>query len=227
MKPGLLLTSIALASLAGTSGTLYSVHQHRGVEIARLRTENADLRREISRRHTEAARAHSAPLPSRPTAPLAPEAQERPGAEPVSTADYREQGNAEPVAALQTFAWAGDRGDAERVQQMIAFDEPARQKALAFYRGLPAEVRSKLTSVEALAAAELTADMIKHPFPRSHILERAASVEAESTDRVNVRLIGSVREHNTFQRTSQGWKFVITEKMVDRFLEAHSQPTTR
>ena len=222
MRRTLLLSSIALGAFLGTAGLRYVVQQGRVDELARLRSENADLRFEISRKHTAALRAEGRSPKAPPAVEVAPAAIE--GAPPPAgyAADYRDEGNAEPVAALQTFAWAGDRGDAEAVQRLITFDDPALRKALSFFQALPPEARSRYPSVEALAAAELTADIIKRPFPRSHVLERAV-VETKGPDRVDVRLVGAAREHNVFQRTSSGWKFVITEEMVDRFLARRRQ----
>ena len=64
--------------------------------------------------------------------------------------------------------------------------------------------------------------MIEHPFPRAALLERG-TVESVKDDRVMLRLPGTGRDRSEFQRTPEGWKFAITEPLVDRFLAARSK----
>ncbi|MBE2214391.1 MAG: hypothetical protein IAE82_11010 [Opitutaceae bacterium] len=209
---------VALGSFLVTAGALVLFGRSRAAEAAQLRDANSKLRFEAIRRHATApdTPAESAPAPTVPQAESPRPSGPTPAAA-VVVDDYRNEGTATPAAAMQTFAWAGDQGDAAAVQRLITFDPAARTKALAYLETLPAEIRAQVTSPEQMAAAELTADMIQHPFPRASMLERIVA-ESATDERVVYRLPGPLRDRTVFQHTADGWKYVITEPMVDLFL---------
>jgi len=57
------------------------------------------------------------------------------------TRTYRDEGAGTAVAALQTFAWACDRGDTAAVKQLLAFDPDARAKIETYFESLPLKRR--------------------------------------------------------------------------------------
>jgi len=136
---------------------------------------------------------------------------------PAQTADYRNEGLATPLATLQTFAWACDRGDIEVVQKLLFFDGPARAKAEALLASMPSTARTAWKSPEEMAATLLTSANMNGPFPGAAILEKA-TVEPIREGRVMLRLPDTPKDRGEYQKTEDGWRYVITEKMVDDYL---------
>lgn len=223
-----LKTSALVAPVAAlaTLAALFFVHQSRAREVGSLRYENDRLRRTAYERLHPAPATPVAPptVASVPTAaaPTAP-AGVPPAANVVPL--YRDEGNATPLAALQTFAFACDRGDAAAVGRLLFFDPAAQQKAEAYLASQPEELRSRWPSVQAMAATLLTGNIMEHPFPAAEILA-TASLEPASADRVVVRLPGTPKDRIEFQRTASGWSYVITEAAVDAYL-ARARPAPR
>lgn len=234
------MTPLKLALITGslvallTVGGHYHVRQGRMNEAVRLRTENDRLRFEASRRHQvemakgDASAAKVAPTVSsegkRERAPadnspvdLAMEDSRLPGTE------YRNEGQATPVAAMQTLAWSCDQGDAARMEQLIRFDEAARPKAEAFFRSLPPQARAQWATPEAMAAALLISGGINSPYPVDNIIAQAR-VEELGAGRKVVHLPGTSRERMEFQETADGWKYAISEAMVDDYIRRATAP---
>ncbi|MFT3783798.1 MAG: hypothetical protein QM790_17440 [Nibricoccus sp.] len=203
----------ALLAAALTAGTFYYRHHQQAREVGRLRYENNRLLHQAYLHHA------STPAPSA----LAPEnTTPAPATTPNSVPaklieNYRDEGQATPLAALQTFAWACDRGDTQRVAQMLMFDPSARTKAEAFLAGLPEDTRSRWKSVDEMASTELTFAIMQSPFPNADVLD-AARFEAVSDERTQFRLPGTRRDRSTFQKSDGLWKYVITEAMVDAYI---------
>ena len=210
---------VAVAAAAVTAGTLYLWQQHRAEEAQALRTSNQELRREILARSRHAAQERTSastnadPAPTKVSQPM-PAAT---AAEQPVEADYRDEGQSTPGATLQTIAWACDRGDEGRMAKLIMFESAARQKAEAYLATLPPETRQRFSTAEALAAMALVADGMQRPYPRARLLARATT-EPVSPDIVRVRLPGTPKDGGLYQRTSDGWKWLITEAMVDAYL---------
>lgn len=208
----------ALASAVLTAGCLYYIHHRRSAEAGRLRWQNNQLRVQA------VARARDAAPRNQPVVTVAPPrenpaavAESLPQTDPIVPPIYRNEGTASPRAALQTFAWSCDQGDARAVANLIVFDEAARAKAVQLFDHMPAQARGSWTSVDDMAAGLLTMSGMSAPFPNADVLERA-ELEELSTDRVRLRLNGAPRDGTEFQRTAQGWKFAVTEAMVDGYI---------
>jgi len=232
LKRSLVAAAVAAAL---TLATHYAVRASHLKEANRLREANDRIRFEISQRRQAQVRNKSVPSPVPAPTHAAPgelngvssnrEATEGPlnGTKREQTGDYRREGQDTPVAALQSFAWACDHGDLATMQQLIVFDAAARTKAAAYLASLPANVRAQWSSPEAMAAAMLVADGIDHPYPIAGILAQAKT-EALSAERVVLHLPDTgLREHSEYQKMSEGWKYVITEEMVDRYLRRAAQ----
>lgn len=121
-------------------------------------------------------------------------------------------------AALVAFAAACNRGDAPAAAALLQFDPAAKHKALAFMAGLPPALRGKWQGPEELAADLLINGAIGNPYPAEPVLA-TASEERIGEQRVALLLPGTVRERLEFQETAGGWKHVITETMVDDYLQ--------
>jgi hypothetical protein len=68
-----------------------------------------------------------------------------------------------------------------------------------------------------MAAALLTQSIMARPFPNADILE-TATPEAIGEGRVKMRMPNVPRDGTEYQQTAEGWKYAVTEKMVDDYL---------
>jgi len=207
-----------------TLGCLYWIDQGRAREAGALRREIAELRARAA-----AAGGRSA-LPATTAATAVAVAPVAHPAPPVADATpppplpiYRNEGRASARAALQTLAWASDRGDVAAVQDMLVFDDVARVKAQRFFESLPPEARGSWRTVDDMAAMLITKSGMEAPFPAADILD-AVELETIGPDRARMRMHGTRRDGAEFQRTSAGWSYVITEAMVDRYMRQAANP---
>lgn len=219
-----LKTSVIVAMLSGlaTAGGLFKLRQERWREARHLEVQNSQMRLAVYQRNQA--------LITSATPAMAAISTSRKDPAPASAGEaksaieyYRNEGNATPLDTLQTFAWACDRGDVELVGRLILIDEAARPKAQAFRAGLPEKVRAQWKTVDEMAAAMLTESIMARPFPNADILE-TATVEPISAGRVKLRMPNVPRDGTEYQQTADGWKYVITEKMVDAYLSQMRQP---
>jgi hypothetical protein len=213
-----LITS--LLSIVVTAGGLTYFQHKRLRESRQLQRQNEQMRVEASRRYLAMMAAKTPPVSSGPTAPTnalpASVAASPPTQNPAES--YRNEGNATPLAALQTFAWACDRGDTEAVRRLLHIDVGARPKAEAFMASLPAAGRSHWKNVDEMAAKVLIHSIMARPYPNADILE-TATVEPITADRVRVRLSDVPIDGTEYQKTAEGWKYVLTEAVVDNYIK--------
>lgn len=214
----------ALVATAITAGCLYLVNQRRAAEARSLRMENSRLLMRVLERQSRAPLSESvgALPPAAPDAagPAAPEPAPVPG-DTLVVPVYRDEGVATARAALQTFAWACDRGDAKAVARLFVFDDAARAKAVGLLARMPADVRARWSSVDDMAAELLTLNVMSVPFPGADVLERAR-LEEIGAGRVRLHLNGAPRHGTELQQTPDGWRYAITERMVDDYIR-HSE----
>ncbi|MEO6996086.1 MAG: hypothetical protein ABI273_20960 [Lacunisphaera sp.] len=205
-----ILLGIALLSVITTVVTLRVFDSRRSREASQLRARNARLQTVLAAAQKGYARsfAQKAELPS---------AVGRSVPEPIVAPNYWNEGRATPLAALQTFAWACDRGDIDAVRQLVVIDPDGRPKAEAFYASLPANARAQWKSVDEMAATLLTQNGMEHPFPSADMLS-TTSMETMRDGRVRWRMPGLHRDGMEFQQDSGGWKRAITAEMVDNYL---------
>jgi hypothetical protein len=210
----------ALVSAALTAGCFYFVHNRRAQEIASLRYRNNRMLFQANqRRYAQAPDIRHTAAPAGGLNTVHP-AMPAPALKPAEV--YRNEGHATPLATLQTFAWACDRGDTEAVQKMLFFEGSTRTKAEAYLATLPENVRAQWKSVDEMAATLLTSSFMERPFPNADILE-ASIIEQVGPDRAIYRLPHTSKDRTQFQKTDDGWKYVITEAAVDAYI---SQATT-
>lgn len=138
---------------------------------------------------------------------------------------YLNAGQATPVAALQTMAWACDQGDVETMARLFVIEEKSRAKVDAIYAAMPAARRAEWNSVQAFAAAIIVHDGIEQPYPGNEVLA-LARIEPGTEGRVTLQLPGAVVSGVVFQQTPEGWKYVVREEVVDDYVAQHLTPPT-
>lgn len=209
---------VAVVSVVVTAGGLYYFQQGRVREARHLRSQNNRMLLEANQRVMARQAASPAPATSgQPAAVAGSAAISAPAAPPKMAEYYRNEGNATPLATLQTFAWACDRGDTETVQRLLFIEEAARPKVEAFVAALPEAVRAQWKTVDETVAALLTESVMGRPFPRHDILATATPEEV-SAGRVRMRMPNVPRDGTEYQQTADGWKYVLTEKVVDAYI---------
>jgi RNA polymerase sigma factor (sigma-70 family) len=138
----------------------------------------------------------------------------------IAAAELPQAGTAR--AALSAYAAACNRGDIPAVAALLRFDPPAREKALAFLATLAPALKGRWGTPEELAADLFVDGAIHNPFPGDAVL--ATATEERSTGRRVVLLLPDATRHRfEFERTDAGWKYVITEAMVDDYLRRMAQ----
>lgn len=201
-----------ILAVAATSAFFYRQRRQDTREAAGLRAENARMRLETTVRVRRA--------PAHDRSALSAPGRTPPAASPAATARpaeyYRDEGNPTPLAALQTLAWACDRGDTDRVGRLLHLDSAARPKLEALRAAMPADARARWKSVDEMAAQLLTHHFMARPFPNADVLA-TATLEQIAEDRVRLRLPNVPKDGTEYQRTVDGWKFAVTEAMVDNY----------
>jgi hypothetical protein len=221
MSPLKISLITALLSTVVTAGAFHYFQRSRVREADRLQAQNSRMQAEASQRQQARMAATRLPTPTRATetsagaAVPAAVAAAIPAAKPVEY--YRNEGNATPLATLQTFAWACDRGDTETVGRLLHIDAAARPKAEGFRVALPESSRAHWQTVDEMAVEVVTLSIMASPFPNADILE-TATLESVGEDRVRLRLPDVPKDGTEYQKTAEGWKYVLTEKMVDHYL---------
>lgn len=217
-----IFVTIALLSVAATVVALRVFDSRRAQEATQLRARNARLQTVLSAARKNSVRS-AAPIKTAPSSSAARSVSERVAATTrITVPNYRNEGRTTPLSALQTFAWACDRGDIHAIHQLFVIDPDARPKAEAFYAALPVNARTQWKSVDEMAATLLTQNGMEHPFPAADILS-AAPMETIRDGRVRLRLPGTQRDGMEFQQDSGGWKHAITAEMVDNYIRRTTQ----
>jgi len=199
-----------------TAGAFNLSIQRTAREGTTLRASNQKLRADILARSD--ARAAKPPPTAQPAAPQpsAP-APAREGAPAALSSYYRNEGQATPVATLQTFAWACDNGDVEMVAKLLTFDGNSRAKVEAFMATLPEALQGQWSSPEILAATVCISGYMRRPYPAALIID-LAETEPIGTDHMKLKLPGTPLDGGIYQKTDQGWKFVIPEADIDDYI---------
>lgn len=230
------LLTILVTGLLVSTGQFFA-RQDRQQEATRLRAENAQLRLKISRQHQgQLGQAES-------SGPKAMTGSEAEGSQPVGALidaseevpskrsqlvkpTYRNAGQATPVAAMQTLAWACDRGDMEVMEKLQVFDPAAREKAMPHFIALPPEIRAQWATIEAMSAALYISDGMHHPYPGAEVLEQA-EFKTISPTRVRLHLPGANGHGYEFQLTAEGWKLAVTMAVVDDYIRQSTKSTAK
>lgn len=227
------LLTVLVTGLVVSTGHFFA-RLERQQEADRLRAENGLLRSKINRQHQAQVRQAESSGPramNDPAVESSPPAGARIDApaeapskvSPLLKPAYRNAGQATPVAALQTLAWACDRADMEMMEKLQVFDPAAREKAMQHFPALPPEIRAKWATPEAMSAALYISDGMHHPYPGTAVLEQA-KFETISPTRVRLHLPGANGDGYEFQQTAEGWKVAVTMKVVEASIQKWLQP---
>lgn len=209
-----------VVAAAVTAGGLYYFRQQPVREASMLRSQNSRLRFQANQ--WRAAQQAAAPSTVVAPSPIASAVTASHPAAPRVVQHYRNEGQATPVAALQTFAWACDRGDTDAVAKLVFIEPLARTKAESYLVGLPASARTQWKSVDEMAVTLLIFDGMTRPFPSADIIA-TATTESLSDDRLMIRLPNTPRDRMVFQKTNADWRFVITEAAVEKYVARQAQ----
>jgi len=212
---------VAVVSAAVTAGSLYYLQRHHAREASSLRRQNNAMRVQINQRWHERLAAAAPAEPGAGREAGAP-ADHSPAPTQSPVENYRNEGRATPLATLQTFAWACDRGDVDTVRQLLQLDPGARSKIEAFRATLPESVRAEWKTVDEVAVAMVTLNIMFSPFPNADILA-TATPEPIRDDRVRLRLPGLPKDNTEYQQSAEGWSYVLTEAMVEHYIRRYQE----
>lgn len=233
MSPRKIACFAALATVLLTSVGWHRVQQSRQQEVSQLRAENEALRfkRSPQQRASSASTTTSASLPASvppasdrtvnaaPSASATAASRNAPQTSAAVTGrDYRNEGQATPLAALQTLAWACDQGDSAVMTKLMAYDADARKKTEDYFASLPPNERPPIVSLEATAGDVYLADGINHPYPEASVLAMAR-FETIKPGRLRLHLPDANGDGYEFQQTPDGWKVAITLRIVNNYIE--------
>ncbi len=218
----------ALVAATVTSGWQWHRQAKHQQEVRHLRAENDRLRMVIGQeegtRDGRPRPAASVPRTSGESPGPAPDATAFAAGSPASAPsraranmDYRDEGQATPVAAMQTLAWACDHADMALMEKLLVFDPDARAKAQRIFETRRAKLPAQWTSIESMAAALYLADGIERPYPVASVLS-VAKFEELRPGRVMLHLPGSNGDRYEFEHTPEGWKLVVTMAVVDDYI---------
>lgn len=201
-----------VAAVVTAGGLAYRQRGQDG-EIWYLRGENTRLRGEAYRRVAAAQPAETAPdVRAVSEAESAPAA----GATTRVVEEYRNEGRATARAALQTLAWACDRGDVAALVELMQLEPEARAKAETFYANLPADARGRWKSADEMVATFVTLGAQMSPFPSADVLA-AAVMEPTGDDRMALRVPGTNKDGLAFRRGAGGeWSFALDAATMER-----------
>lgn len=230
---------LAASLLAGLGAVCIQrqAHAEHDREMDRLRNENSRMQAILSERGQPEKRTsdlvrpdpHNGAAPAREAIPSA-ETKVRPApprserAWPVRR--YFNAGQATPVDALQTMAWACDQGDTATMARLFIIDDEARASANAVFAAIPVDLRKEWNSLESFAASIIVQDGIEQPYPGADVLA-LAKVEPGLTGRVTLQLPGAIVSGLVFQQTPEGWKYVIREAVVEEYRARLIRPDSK
>ncbi|MBX3750637.1 MAG: hypothetical protein KF897_11170 [Opitutaceae bacterium] len=212
---------VAVVSAAITAGSLYYLQRHHAREAASLRRHNNAMRVQISQRWHERLKA-PVTADARPAPEAVTPADNLPVSRQSPVENYRNEGRATPLATLQTFAWACDRGDVDTVRRLLQLDPGARPKIGALQATLPENVRAEWKTVDDVAVAMVTLNIMFSPFPNADVLA-TATPELIRDGRVRLRLPDLPKDNTEYQQTAEGWSFVLTEAMADHYIRRYQE----
>jgi RNA polymerase sigma factor (sigma-70 family) len=136
-------------------------------------------------------------------------------AEKPAASGHRDHGLATPRDSFLTFAWASDSADVDALARMIWLDPETRQKAIEVMAQQPKALVAEYPTPEQFYAFITAALCLQAPPPGSDILE----LKFDSMKPRELRPGRLAFPNNyEFQQTEQGWKWVLPEVAVTRWL---------
>jgi hypothetical protein len=220
------LFSAALA--AGTTALVWTsvVPSVNAEELAALRTENAKLAQATAANApTESVSAVAKDYAAQATAIGQAMAERQAAKKTAATAGtdassavtprgHRNHGNATAHDAAMSFAWAGDISDPDEIGKLVYFESDVREKALAIWGTMPEAIRVQYPTPEAFYGLLLAASTMEGPPPGADVMERSMAMVELKPGRTAMRKKGSDKNFHEYQRTDEGWKYVLPEAGV-------------
>jgi hypothetical protein len=111
------------------------------------------------------------------------------------------------------------------VAKLLTFEGDGRAKVAAYIAQLPESQRAQWASPEELAATVCIGGYLRWPYPPAEVID-LATIETISADRVRLRLPGTALDGGNYQKTADGWKFVIPDKGLEEGLKVVTQIAT-
>jgi RNA polymerase sigma factor (sigma-70 family) len=127
-------------------------------------------------------------------------------------------GQATPLDAALTFAWASVSGEVDILSKVIHFDGNGRAKAQAILDQMPESVRAEYPTPEHLIALCVAADARDHQPPPADLM-RKMGIHYLSEDRVcGVTPEGKIDSSRVFIKVDGVWKWCWPEQAVEPFM---------
>jgi hypothetical protein len=200
MRPPKYSIAAAVLSAFVTLGVLHHLRSAELSELGQLRYLNAKMQYQAyQREQADLATAIPETPPSRAVS-----------AAPQSPVGYLNEGQSTPQAAVQTFAWACERGDTAAVTVLIHLDQDQRRQAESFMATLPEERRSRWHSVEEMAAELFIISSLARPLPAADILA-AIPIETTGDDRATILTPRPIQ----FRKVDGAWKYQVSASTLE------------
>lgn len=197
-------------------------------QVAALREDRAALVR--LDREVEALRVQAEKKPTAPPAPavskLTPLAPPAITDGPLPASEWKNAGQATPVATLETALWAAGGGNMEALAQTILLEGAARTKAEALFATLPPADQAKYGSPAQLVALLTAKDV---PLGTAKINElKPRNDEEKAAWRGDAKVTATLTDANgrspkfiwlTARNDGGTWRLVVPEKTVDKYVE--------
>jgi hypothetical protein len=200
MRPPKYSIAAAVLSALVTLGALHHLRSAELSELGQLRHLNAKMQyHAYEREQADLATAIPETPPPRAVS-----------AAPQAPVGYRNEGQSTPQAAVQTFAWACERGDTAAVAVLIYLDQDQRRQAESFMATLPEERRSRWQSVEEMAAELFILSSLARPLPAADVLA-AAPVETTGDDRATILTPHPIQ----LRKVDGAWKYQVSASVIE------------
>jgi len=138
------------------------------------------------------------------------------GAEVIDAKDWVDAGNKTARDAMESFLWASESGDIDKIAGLIGFQPAAKEKAQALFDQLPDTAKTEYGTPEKIVATMIAASM-----PTDL---QAASIQIQSNRKV--AYVGLRDEYADSSQSdlilradnsTDGWKLSIPAKVIDAF----------
>jgi RNA polymerase sigma factor (sigma-70 family) len=216
---GLLTTAWYRTAHAAQSAELARI-QHESERLSQLAKEDnltarlTTLADTMARQNAAKTAAHAASLESEAVGANAAN-ESRPGAtRPESPRGHQWCGQATPLDAGKSFAWACDATDVEAIAKLLWFEPTLRDRARQVIATMPASVQAEYPTPEEFYAFVIAADALVFPPPVSL---GGMQVVTLGEGRAALRREGSSKNYQEYQLTPEGWKYVMPARGVERW----------
>lgn len=127
----------------------------------------------------------------------------------VTARGHSNHGIATPQDAALTFAWACDIADPDELGRIITFDAAGQQAAAEALAAMPEGIRALYPTPETLMGMLLAASCLEAPPPGADVIQQNMIMVEVAPDRFAARRKGSTRNVHEYQRTADGWKYIV------------------